>query len=106
MLKRYQVLLDDWQREYLNFITEKYDVSFSEAIRILISISVICVTTKLDPKYKTNLKIQDLIEVRNKVSKKGENQAEFHGGISKLYFEARKAVEHRMGLAKKEKSKK
>jgi replication fork clamp-binding protein CrfC len=33
MLKRHQVLLTDWQTEYLKDVAKKNDISFSEAIR-------------------------------------------------------------------------
>ena len=38
MLKRYQVLLEDFIADYAKYNAEKYDISFSEAIRLALCI--------------------------------------------------------------------
>lgn len=42
MLKRYQVLLPDWMEEYIKYLVDKYDLSFSEVIRGEICIAILC----------------------------------------------------------------
>jgi hypothetical protein len=37
MLKRCQILLTDWQQEYIRDTAQRYDLSFSEVTRIFLS---------------------------------------------------------------------
>jgi len=43
VLKRYQVLLSDWLEDYIKFLSDKYDVSTSELIRIQLCIAILAV---------------------------------------------------------------
>ena len=96
MLKRYQVLMTDWLAEYANFITEVYDVSFSEAVRVLMSLGAMAAITKLDPKYKPSVSIKKMLEkMRNTPPGKFKEEI-FHHQLSELYHQARKAIEFRM----------
>ena len=52
MLKRQQVLLDHWTTEHLKGISEKYDISFSEAIRILLALQIPRMVSIAYPKIK------------------------------------------------------
>ena len=94
MLKRYQVLLEDWQAEHLKLIAEKNDLSFSETLRIAVSHGLIHYGPFIYPKCKE--KIIDNESLGN-LAKEGYSAntttQRKHQIISKLYFEARKTAE-------------
>ena len=96
MLKRYQVLLSDWQEEYVRFLAEKYDLSFSEVIRILIVLESIMMTGHFYPEYKPSMSMKELVSKLKKMAKPDRNEEDLHKLISAGYFEARKAIEYRM----------
>lgn len=96
MLKKYQVLIPEWLEEYIIFLAEKYDLSFSESIRSEVCFSIICTVTHFFPDFKPSLKPQELLELAKERLEKGIEEEEMHRLMSKIYFEARKAVEHRL----------
>ena len=101
MLKRCQVLISDWLVEYANFITEVYDISFSEAVRVLMSLGSMAAITELDPKYKPSVSIKKMQEkLRNTPPGKLKEEI-YHRQLSELYHEARKATEFRMSWRKR-----
>ncbi len=105
VLKRYQVLLPDWLEDYHKFLVNKYDLSFSEVLRIALCIEVLTMVPLLYPGYKPEFdpkKIASLIQ--KKLSEKMD-QEELYRLMSKIYFEARKAVEYRLNQEKKQKKK-
>lgn len=55
MLKRYQVLLPDWMEDYIKFLVERHDVSFSEIIRAELCFSFLNTIIKLCPEYKSGI---------------------------------------------------
>jgi hypothetical protein len=92
MLKRFQVLLEDWQAEYLRFIEEKYDLSFSEACRFIVSSGTLHTVQLSLPEYKTNLDKKNIKVYHDKKS----SEVTKHQILSKVYFEARKAADYRI----------
>jgi sulfur relay (sulfurtransferase) DsrC/TusE family protein len=101
MLKRYQILLSDWLGEYVKFISEKYDMSFSEATRALLCLATIECISELYPEYKTKMRVKDFVrEVKKMLSNGEKNEEEFHRLMSIAYFEARKATEYRISKGK------
>lgn len=105
MLKRYQVLLQDWLEDYLTLLVDRYDLSFSEVIRIALCIEILTVVPLLYPEFKSDMdakKISELIERKNEGA---IDQDEIHRFMSKIYFEARKAVEYRLAREHKRKKK-
>ena len=103
MLKRHQVLLTDWLSNYIRFLSEKYDVSFSEVIRISLCIFFTQMVSQFYPKYKFPLTKKETNNLFYKVANKKIPEEEVHRLISKAYFEARKAIEYRMSQDKKSK---
>jgi hypothetical protein len=97
MLKRFQVLLEDWQEEYLRLLTDVYDISFSEACRFLFSLGTLNAVEKAFPEYKYRITKE---EVKQFIDPK-TSQEDRHKLISKLYFETRKAIEYRKTKVKK-----
>jgi len=94
MLKRYQVLLNDWLANGIKDIAKKYDISFSEVLRVALCIQVTESLARVNPKFKskkTEKFVDDIIKKRNK----GENldSETLHKFFSDVYFEARKSIE-------------
>ena len=105
MLKRCQVLLEDWQLEHLRLVAEKCDFSMSEMLRIVLCEGLLHTCPYLYPECKT--KIMEENEI-GKIAIEGCNpattQERKHQLASKLYFEARKAIEHMNSELNKERS--
>jgi hypothetical protein len=95
MLKRYQVLLSDWIEDYIKLVAEKYDISTSAVIRIHMALAIISVITTLHPEYKPNLADKEFLELSKKAAQGKLNEAESHQMMSRILFEARKAIEFR-----------
>ena len=95
MLKRYQVLLSEWLADHLKRTSEKYDISFSEIIRLALCVNIVKSVSKSFPKCKRKLSPADDVFTKI-ISNKFErevNQEKLHQLISKIYFEGRKATE-------------
>ncbi|RKY31417.1 MAG: hypothetical protein DRP74_04955 [Candidatus Omnitrophota bacterium] len=95
MLKRYQVLLSDWIADYIKFCAEKYDWSFSEALRLILSVEIVSWVSSVYPEYKPKFDSKELAKMGKDYMKRapGKLEEEFHKWISLIYFEARKATE-------------
>jgi len=96
MLKRCQVLLTDWQEEYLKNTAERYDQSFSEVLRIFLSEGFLYIIPLLHLEYKPGITGKHLAEMTRQAGNRNTSLEERHKLISKLYFQARKAVEYRL----------
>jgi hypothetical protein len=101
MLKRHQVLLEDWQVEYLKVAAEALDFSLSEVLRIMYSMGLLCITSALNPEYKSGLSTGEIQKMLKKIARSPLQQEEAHKYISKIYFEARKVAEYRTPRLKK-----
>ncbi len=106
MLKRYQVMINDWLADAIKSVSEKYDISFSETIRIAMCIQFMQGISKTHPKYKSekidiDAEINELIKVRLK--NETLNSEALHKFFSDLYFETRKAIEFWEAQEKKQK---
>lgn len=107
MLKRCQVLLSDWMVDYIKFVAEKFDVSFSEVVRSGLCVYFAQTISNMYPKVEFGLEERKRIKAIEKISSegKGESVEELHNMISRIYFEARKAIEFRL-IQEKKKGKK
>lgn len=92
MLKRHQVLLENWQTDYLKKMSEVYDISFSETVRVAMSLGFLCGIAAVYPQYKHRLDKKLL----SKLAHQGHPSEEMHKMLSTLYFESRKATEFRL----------
>jgi len=106
LLKRYQVLLPDWLEDYVKYLTEKYDLSFSEVIRAEVCGSILSSVSKLFPDYKPGLTLGDIFQKIKRDKFEKLKREDIHRILSTLYFEARKAAEFRMKQEKKQVKKK
>ena len=100
MLKRYQVLLNDWIEEYIKIVAEKYDLSFSAAIRINICLGILFTIPVINPEYEQTIDKKELLEYSKKAANGELKEEEIHQMMSLVLFEARKAVEYRLSQQK------
>ena len=105
MLKRCQVLLTDWQEEYLKNVAGRYDQSFSEVIRIFLSEGFLYMIPLLHPEFKSGITPKQLADMTRKSGNPNTSLEERHKLVSKLYFEARKTVEYRLSKVERRKKK-
>ncbi|NIO19800.1 MAG: hypothetical protein GTN76_03430 [Candidatus Aenigmarchaeota archaeon] len=105
MLKRYQVLLPDWLDDYIKFLVDKYDLSFSEVIRMELCIAILNMVPHLFPELKPDMSGKDISNYVKQNLEAELEQEEIHRLMSKVYFEARKAVEYRLAREKKKQKK-
>ena len=100
MLKRYQVLLEDWMVDHIKDMAGRYDMSFSEMLRVLLSAHTLELI-ELTTRYKSKIDWKR----HEKFVKAGNldhmERSEFHKALSKLYFETQKAIENFYILEKK-----
>jgi len=105
VLKRYQVLLPDWLEEYIKFVADKHDLSFSEVIRGEICLAILNTVPGLFPEYKPGITTKEIASLIKKDAEVGMERDEEYKILSKIYFEARKAIEYRLKKEKKLKKK-
>ena len=101
MLQRHQILLTDWLAEFIKFCSERYDLSFSEVIRLTLCMEIPAWVTIKYPKYKTGISNREVVRQIKKIEAKNRTQEKQHMLISRIYFEARKAIEFVMTEEKK-----
>jgi hypothetical protein len=98
--KRYQVLIPEWLEDYIKLGVKILGVSFSELLRLEICLSVISTMEALYPAYKTTFSVQEVFQAAQRYTKGEVNKEEMDKLISKIYFEARKAIEFRLLMEK------
>ena len=101
MLKRHQVLLEDWQVEYLQAVAEAHDISVSEALRVILSMGTVCAVEAIHHEYKSSVPFPEIARMLKKINQRPFSMDYVHKFISTIYFEARKAVEFRIPRLKK-----
>lgn len=100
MQKRYQVLIPDWLEEYIKWGVKKYQLSFSELIRLEICQAVIAYISQRYPEYKTGFSMNEFLQGVKSFEKGKMKKETLDQTISKIYFEARKAIEYRFSKEK------
>ncbi|MBN1871544.1 MAG: hypothetical protein JW800_03130 [Candidatus Omnitrophica bacterium] len=93
MLNRYQVLINNWLAEHIKKTAERYDISFSETVRAALCCYYIDMIAKDYPKYSPDM---ESVKQRATLKEGGYGKIrmeELHKDLSKVYFEARKAIE-------------
>ncbi len=93
MLKRYQILLNDWIGEHIAKISEKYDISMSEVVRILLCLQIPKMISQSYPKHKVIMSDKKFVMTIKKSVLQKDERANLHKQLSDLYYEARKAIE-------------
>ncbi len=96
MLKRQQVLLEDWLVDYAKYLSQLYDLSFSEIIRLSMCIEYLDTISRVYTGFKPTLTKPMIMKKLADARKKQMGEEKIHQMVSKTYFEARKAIEFRM----------
>ena len=94
MPKKYQVIVPDWMEEYINFCMEKYELTVSDVFRLQVSFAAIYFVVSHYPEFETDISIKEVCD--QVLAHTKSNRDELMRIISKINFEARKAVEYRM----------
>jgi len=94
MLKRYQVLLDEWLADFAKARSDKYDASFSETIRIGLCVYYGTMISELYPELKYKFTPDKVAPILKKYTDSEESEEEKHKFISEVYYETRKAMEY------------
>ena len=105
MLKTYQVLLPYWLEEYIRELVERFDISFSEVIRLEVCFAIICALKYQYEDFKPNKIIEDIFNALQKETKGTIEREEILNLISTIYYETRKALEFRRTKEKEQKRK-
>jgi hypothetical protein len=92
-------VLPDWLEDYLKHLVDRYDLNISEVIRLQICFAVMCMTEKLFPDYTLGITPDTLSELPRARSEDLDRE-HLMRTLSKIYFEARKAVEYRLDREK------
>ena len=94
MLKRNQVLPNDWMVVHTKAIAKKYGISFSEVIRLRVCLQASLHITTLYPEYKCKIKSKTITNIIHSANKKEKSDPkDLHKFLSDVYFESRKAME-------------
>jgi hypothetical protein len=93
MLKRYQIMLNDWLADFAKERAREYDISFSEAIRIGLCVYYSHILSEQYPECNVDLSCKEMVENLKRYSGTPEQEEEMHKEISRIYFEARKAID-------------
>ncbi len=97
MLKKRQILLTEWQEEYIQRSARRYDLSFSEIVRTLISEAMLSIHFSLEPQKKISITEKELTALKRKFLEPTLSTEERHRLLSRVYFEARRATEYIVG---------
>jgi hypothetical protein len=96
VLKKYQVLIPDWLEDYVKYLADRYDLTFSEIIRAEICYAILCHVAYFFPDFKPTINPNEILEWLRNAPGEDPEKEELHRVLSKIYFEARKAIEHRL----------
>ena len=94
MLKRYQILLDEWIADFAKTRSDRFDMSFSENVRLALCIYYGTMISELYPDFKFKYTLDKVTPVIHKYSGTEESEEKKHKLISEIYYEARKAMEY------------
>lgn len=96
MLRKYQVLIPDWLEDYIKYLSDNYELSFSEIIRAEVCYAILCHVSKLFPDFEPGINPDEILGLM--IPREGEKleREELQRVMSKIYFETRKAIEHRL----------
>jgi hypothetical protein len=101
MSKKYQVILPNWLADYIEIISEAYELTISEVLRLEICFGILSATQQFFPEYEQKALLAKIFKQHQDTKPKDIDREQFHKNISKIFFETRKAVEFRMEKLKK-----
>ncbi|MFC2168189.1 hypothetical protein ACFLRW_04320 [Acidobacteriota bacterium] len=102
MQKKIQIVLPIWLGDYLEMISDQYDLSISELTRLQICYAIIAHTDNLYPEYNPEIPTKKISKSVFKFLE-SDDREDFLRFISDVYFEARKAAKFRSKKTKEKK---
>ena len=106
MLKRYQVLINDWLADYLKDTAKRHDISYSEIIRLATCLYAGEMAQELYPEYKFPFTKKRLKEIMRGHEESKVTEEQLHRMMSEMYYESRKALEYMAAKRKERENKK
>lgn len=95
MLKRNQILLNDWLVDFIKLQSKKYGLSISEVVRAMLCLEFMKLIKEINPEYKTSFDETKTLKImKDCMSGDAKSKESLHKYISDVYFEARKAMEY------------
>lgn len=94
MLKRYQVLLEEWLADFIKARAAGHDSSFSEVIRVALCIYYGSMISEMYPDYKFKYNTEKMVPLMKKFVEANMPNESVNKTISELYYETRKAMEY------------
>ena len=104
MLKRYQILMNDWLADFVKERAKGFDISFSETVRMALCVYYTLLLSQDCKECKTGMTMKKNAAATKRWLESPEPLEEMHKAMSRVYFEARKAIECYQKQQKKEKS--
>ena len=87
--------VDIWE-EYIIYLAKRYDLSFSEIIRAEVCYAILCHVCHFYPDYKPGITPNEILGMLEPQPGEDLEKEKMYRFLSKVYFETRKAVEHRL----------
>jgi len=95
------VLIPDWLEDYIQWGVKKFGLSFSELIRLEICQAIINYISERYPDYHSGYSMKNFVEGVNRFEQGKMSGEDLGKAVSKIYFEARKAIEFRFAKERK-----
>ncbi|MDD4956891.1 MAG: hypothetical protein PHH49_02415 [Candidatus Omnitrophica bacterium] len=95
MLTRQQILLPDWLVEHYKTVAAKYNMSFSEMVRLAMCMHLGNIFPELHPGYNCDIDSKKLASAFKELAASEEGREQFDAMVSHIYLEAKKAVNFR-----------
>jgi hypothetical protein len=93
MLKRYQVIINEWLADALKETAKEHNLSFSEVLRLAACLYAGGLIKELHPEYPFPFDSKKIKEIMTKHTEGKISSKEIEKTLSEIYFETRKALE-------------
>jgi len=93
MLKRYQVLINEWLADFLKETAKIHNISFSEALRLTACLYIGETIAETHPEYKFPFNVKKISALLKSHEEGKVTETEFLKVLSQIYYESRKALE-------------
>lgn len=93
MLRRKQIMMSDWLDDFIQEICKKYNVSYSEAVRVMLSYGFAQVLCKIYPEYNFSIDADRMASASRELND-GKIDIEANQKLTAdIYFEARRILD-------------
>jgi len=95
MLRRKQVMISDWLDDSIQYVSNRYDISYSEVIRVSVAYFLGGILAEADPKYKMSVSWKDIAKLVEQSWDVKADLEETRQVIYDIYGEAKKILKNR-----------